>query len=241
MDNFKKEVQEMSTADILLILEDQLDLYTDEEIKILRSELALRPDSEKVYTPLNEFDLNSDDYIEYEENLVGLNENIGPFEGQDLVYKIDGVRGRHIDIYMDKVVITTKVTIGSLLTNNATDGEKTVYYADCIGVQFKQSKFAIGYLQLETASSNGNNKHSNFWDENSFTFDTTVISNVKMLEVAEFVKSRVDAVKRGTNTYTQSNNSVSVADELLKLKQLLDMGVLSQEEFDLQKNKLLNS
>ena len=36
------------------------------------------------------------------------------------------------------------------------------------------------------------------------------------------------------------NSNVSVADELLKLKQLLDMGVLSQEEFDEQKNKLLS-
>ncbi len=31
-----------------------------------------------------------------------------------------------------------------------------------------------------------------------------------------------------------------VADELLKLKQLLDMGVLTQEEFDQQKQKLLS-
>lgn len=31
-----------------------------------------------------------------------------------------------------------------------------------------------------------------------------------------------------------------IADELLKLKQLLDMGVLTQEEFDQQKQKLLN-
>jgi len=170
-----------------------------------------------------------------------VNSNIGPFENQDLVYKIDGVRGRHIDIYTDKVVITTKVTIGSLLTNNATDGEKTIYYSDCIGVQFKQSKFAIGYLQLETASSNGNNKHSNFFAENSFTFDTTVISNEKMTEVADYVKSRVDAVKKGGAVpVSTNNNNVSVADELLKLKQLLDMGVLSQEEFDEQKNKLLN-
>jgi len=171
----------------------------------------------------------------------GVNANIGPFENQDLVYTIDGVRGRHIDIYTDKVVITTKVTIGSLLTHNATDGEKTIYYSDCIGVQFKQSKFAIGYLQLETASSNGNNKHSNFFAENSFTFDTTVISNERMIEVADYVKSRVDAVKKGgTVSVSTNNNTVSVADELLKLKQLLDMGVLSQEEFDEQKNKLLN-
>lgn len=33
---------------------------------------------------------------------------------------------------------------------------------------------------------------------------------------------------------------VSVADELLKLKQLLDMGVLTDEEFNQQKQKLLN-
>ncbi|MBR4022608.1 MAG: hypothetical protein IKI94_08465, partial [Ruminococcus sp.] len=149
-------------------------------------------------------------------NNSGVNGNIGPFENQDLVYTIDGVRGRHIDIYTDKVVITTKVTIGSLLTNNATDGEKTIYYSDCIGVQFKQSKFAIGYLQLETASSNGNNKGSNFFAENSFTFDTTVISNERMIEVADYVKSRVDAVKKGSSTPVSTNNSnVSVADELL--------------------------
>ena len=170
-----------------------------------------------------------------------VNSNIGPFENQDLVYTIDGVRGRHIDIYTDKVVITTKVTIGSLLTHNATDGEKTIYYSDCIGVQFKQSKFAIGYLQLETASSNGNNKQSNFFAENSFTFDETVISNERMTEVADYVKSRVDAVKKGgTAPVATISNNVSVADELLKLKQLLDMGVLTQEEFDEQKNKLLN-
>lgn len=168
------------------------------------------------------------------------NGNVGPFESQDLVYSIEGVRGRHIDIYIDKVVITTKVTLGSLLTHNATDGEKTIYYSDCIGVQFKESKFAIGYLQLETASSNGNNKYSNFFAENSFTFDETVISNEKMIEVADYVKSRVDTVKKGGIAPASNNNNMSVADELLKLKQLLDMGILSQEEFDEQKNKLLN-
>lgn len=169
-----------------------------------------------------------------------VNSNIGPFENQDLVYTIEGVRGRHIDIYTDKVVITTKVTIGSLLTHNTTDGEKTIYYSDCVGVQFKQSKFAIGYLQLETASSNGNNKSSNFFSENSFTFDTNVISNERMIEVADYVKSRIDAIKKGVTASATTNNTAFVADELLKLKQLLDMGILSQEEFNEQKNKLLN-
>ena len=169
---------------------------------------------------------------------VVVNENIGPYEGQDLIYSIDGVRGRHIDIYKDKVVITVSVTLGSLITHNATDGEKTIYYSDCIGVQFKQSGFTIGYLQFETASSSGNNKGSNFFVENSFTFDAKVIANERMIEVADYVKARVDAVKTN-KTVVATSSTVSVADELLKLKQLLDMGVLTQEEFDNQKTKLL--
>lgn len=168
-----------------------------------------------------------------------VNENMGPFENQDLVYTIEGVRGRHIDIYIDKVVITTRVTLGSVITHNATDGEKTIYYSDCIGIQFKQSKLTIGYLQLETASSNGNNKKSNFFDENSFTFSPSVVSNEKMIEVKNYVKSRIAAIKNGSTTTSETNILVSVADEILKFKQLLDMGVISQEEFDEQKNKLL--
>jgi hypothetical protein len=173
----------------------------------------------------------------------GINYNIGPFENQDLVYTIEGVRGRHIDIYKNKVIITTKVTLGSLMSHNATDGEKTIYYSDCIGIQFKQSNFTIGYLQLETASSKGNNKGSNFFDENSFTFDVSVISNERMVEVANYIKSRIDAVKceeRSSSSVATNVCNTSIADELLKLKQLLDMEVLTQEEFNEQKNKLLN-
>ncbi len=42
MEEFKKEVSQMLTSDIMLILEDQLDLYSDEEIEILRKELSNR-------------------------------------------------------------------------------------------------------------------------------------------------------------------------------------------------------
>lgn len=43
MENFRKEAKEIPTTDLLLILEDQLDLYSDEEIEILREELDSRP------------------------------------------------------------------------------------------------------------------------------------------------------------------------------------------------------
>ena len=39
---------------------------------------------------------------------------------------------------------------------------------------------------------------------------------------------------------SSSDKPVSVADELIKLKQLLDAGAITQQEFDTQKKKLLN-
>ena len=40
---------------------------------------------------------------------------------------------------------------------------------------------------------------------------------------------------------TKNTGQISIADELKKLKQLLDIGIITQQEFDSQKGKLLNS
>ncbi len=45
MDSFIDEVKGMSVADINLILKDQCDLYSEDEIKILQNELKQRPKS----------------------------------------------------------------------------------------------------------------------------------------------------------------------------------------------------
>lgn len=173
-------------------------------------------------------------------NAIQITQNKGLKNAVDgCVYSIDGVRGRHIDIYPNKCTIKTKVTVGSIIASNATDGEKTIYYKDCVGVQFKPSGFSIGYLQFETASGMMNNKGSNFFGENSFTFDTTVISNEKMKEVANYVRKRIDEIKTATDVPTTIINSVSPAEELKKMKELLDMGIITQEEFDLKKKQLL--
>ena len=154
-----------------------------------------------------------------------------------LVYDLQGVRGRYMKVYDNRAVIGVKANLGSFITGNVSDGEKTIYYRDCVGVQFKESGVQIGYLQLETATGLMNMKQSNFFNENSFTFDTTVQSNEKMNEVADYVRNRVEVIKNGGD---QSNNKqVSTADELMKFKSLLDMGIITQEEFDAKKKQLL--
>lgn len=156
----------------------------------------------------------------------------------DVVYSIKGARGRHIDVYENKCVIKTKTTIGSILASNATDGEKTIYYKDCVGVQFKKSGFTIGYLQLETSASSMNNHGSNFFGENSFTFEPGQVSNEKMEEVANYIKRKIDEIKTQGERPTVVAQ-VSVADEIKKFKELLDLGVITQEEFDAKKKQLL--
>ena len=159
---------------------------------------------------------------------------------ENTVYSITGARGRHIDVYENKCVITTKVTFGSLLTENATDGEKTIYFRDCTGIQFKKSGLTLGYLQLETGGGMMNNRSSNFFAENTFTFDTSKVSNEKMEEVANFIKRKIDEIKTGASQVATVVASVSPAEELLKFKQLLDCGVITQEEFDAKKKQLLD-
>lgn len=154
----------------------------------------------------------------------------------DLIYDLNGCRGRHIQVFDDKVVLSVKAGLGSFLTGNVSDGEKTIYYADCIGVQFKKSGLQIGYLQLETAGGIMNNRASNFFNENTFTWDTTQQSNEKMEEVSKYVKARVDHYKNAKNAPVAASTP---ADEIKKYKELLDMGVISQEEFDAKKKQLL--
>lgn len=160
-----------------------------------------------------------------------------PVEGA--IYSINGVRGRHIDVFDNKCIITTKVTLGSIIAHNATDGAKTIYYADVVGVQFKEPGITIGYLQLETPGLTMNNAASNFFNENSFTFDTSVITTEKMREIAAYIEDRVQEIKHPKQVVT-APAQFSVADELLKFKQLLDMGAITQEEFDKKKKELLS-
>lgn len=154
-------------------------------------------------------------------------------------YYLEGVRGRKIFVYEDKVVLKVVASLGSFITGNISDGEKTIYYADCIGVQFKEEgPIQIGYLQFETAGSIMNNRTNNFFNENTFTWDTTKVSNEKMREVTEYVKQRIEAYKF-QNRAASPVAPVDAVEEIKKYKELLDLEIITKEEFDAKKKQLL--
>jgi len=113
------------------------------------------------------------------------------------IYEFEGVRGRNLKLYDTKIIITTKKTVGSLITGNFTDGEKTIFLRDVVGVQFKKSGGLIGYLQFETPSMQMNNKSDNMFSENTFTYEDgkNGITNKMMEDVYSFVVDRIEELK----------------------------------------------
>lgn len=156
---------------------------------------------------------------------------------QDLIYDLSNGSGKTMMVYKDRCIISVKTTVTTVLTGNVFNGKKTIYYKDCIGVQFKECSTVIaGYIQLETASSIMNNQKSNFYNENTFEFYSSVISNELMREVADYINGRVSETKE---QLPPTQTSIYSAAELKNFKDLLDDGIITQEEFDMLKKKLL--
>lgn len=151
----------------------------------------------------------------------------------EIIYSVQGNRGRSLTVYDDHIRITVNTTFGSVITGNVLDGEKIIFYDDCIGIQFKKGGSFIGYLQLETASATMNNGKSNFFNENTFTFDFP--DNDLLEEIHEYVFNKVKACKE-----KKLGAKGSLTDELAKLKILRDKEVISAEEFEQAKQTILN-
>ena len=97
-----------------------------------------------------------------------------------------------------------------------------------------------GFLQFEYAGSHSVN---NFVNENSFTFSATIgTAKYKRLKeemppVYEYVQKRIREVKEEKNK--QATIEISSVDEIRKYKELLDDGIISNEEFEAKKKQLL--
>ncbi len=154
----------------------------------------------------------------------------------DAVYSLHGARGKHMYIYEDHCCIKSSASFTTLLVGNATDGAKDIYYSDVVGIQCKAPSITLGYIQLETPSLMMNNGNSNFFNENTFTYNETDLSQEKANEIIAFLKKKISEYKQNRN---MPNTCVSNADEILKYKQLLDLGAITQEEFEKKKQELL--
>jgi membrane protease subunit (stomatin/prohibitin family) len=122
-------------------------------------------------------------------------------------------------------------------------GTKSFPVTAITGVQLKPAGIVPGFIQFtvpggnEQTSSFGHQSSDAAKDENSVLFGGR--RQADFVAVRDAVQAAVAQVQRRAQAPAPRRAATSVADELAKLAHLLDVGVLTQAEFDGQKAKLL--
>lgn len=150
----------------------------------------------------------------------------------DARFFIEGV-GSRLFVYENRIVLERHGLIGSSLTGFS--GNKTIPIASIQSVELKEGSNVLnGYLRFSYpgAVEKRGGVYNATDDENAVVFKKSQNS------IAQDVKNFIESTM-GNNSNTTIVNQLSSADEILKLKNLLDSGIITQEEFEQKKNDLL--
>ena len=154
-------------------------------------------------------------------------------------YRLQAHTGTSLEVY-DTYLILTFMATGSILSNIAkggANGAKRINFADITSVQFKEpAGMSVGFIQFAFPGS-GESKAGvidAINDENSIPVQPSDL--VLARQIVDYIETRRSEMRAPAVTVTQQ---VSVADEIKKFKELMDMGVITQEEFDAKKKQLL--
>jgi len=121
-------------------------------------------------------------------------------------------------------------------------GEKKLFYRNISAVNIKNaSTFSQGFLQFtlhgspERNSIFGSIGLAN--DENSIIFSNK--DNIIMQELKRFVEEKISEASAPVVSQTVISEK-SAAEQIKEFKELLDLGVITEEEFNQKKKQLLN-
>lgn len=102
----------------------------------------------------------------------------------------------------------------------------------------KKTKNLINSLKIKVTVNDTNSPTTYINLINTQTKASSFVYKVAYSSAQEILS--IFAVITQSKPQQEGSSNISTADELLKLKQLLDEGILSKEEFDVEKNKILN-
>lgn len=151
-----------------------------------------------------------------------------------IVFSMKGVNDL-IEVYQDKITITPKGIMGFM--NKGLKGTKTIPYSSISAIQFKESGAVFsGYMQFTILGGNESTGGiiAAARDENSFVFAGKK-NNPLAAQIKNYIESKVQELKTPKAAQAQG----SLPDELQKLATLRDSGVLSEEEFQAAKSRLI--
>ncbi len=120
----------------------------------------------------------------------------------------------------------------------ATDNQIFLYCQKLLGFETESLPFST-ITSLEVGKSLTGYKVKIISTNN--TVELIYIRSNQVDNFVSYIKSNIGINSNPNNSNKNNTEITSVADEILKLKGLLDMGVLTQEEFDKRKDQLLQS
>lgn len=121
------------------------------------------------------------------------------------------------------------------MMNKGIIGTKKICLDNVSGVQYKSPGLTTGYIQFVLIGSQENKGGvmGAVKDENTILFNKKEENIV--LEIKDYVENYI--FDKSTNK--AKSNNISAADEILKFKSLLDLGAITEEEYEEKKKSLL--
>ena len=151
-----------------------------------------------------------------------------------------------IVVYDDRVVIQRKGLFA--WATQGMKGDAVYFYSTLAGVDYKKPGLTDGFIRFVlpgTVASNIKVGTFDFKDAEERMADpnTVVLRSIFRPSVADesekiynYILNKMNDAKRNVVSVSASSS----ADEIRKYKELLDDGIISQEEFDKKKKQLLN-
>lgn len=120
------------------------------------------------------------------------------------------------------------------------DGIKKIHMKNISSVQFKEgSSVAAGYIQLAIQGSQENKDGFNSanYDENTIMFGASYNDLAKKL--VNKIESKIDELQSSQSQTIIHQPTQTRAQQIKEFKELLDEGIITEEEFDKKKSELL--
>ena len=140
-----------------------------------------------------------------------------------------------LDVYIDKLKITPQGM--AALFNKGRKGARTIPFEFITAVQFKRSaSFTNGYIQFILSEELGKpgDKFDAARDENTVLFGAK--DEKAMEEIKDYIEKQIQLLR---DPSTPNQSPASIASEIEKLVALKNKGVLTEEEFQAAKKRII--
>ena len=152
----------------------------------------------------------------------------------ELKFTLEGLKGE-LKVYEDRVEINKKGQ--GFITGNTT---KTLHMANIMSVSVTPSTlWARGFIEFTVpGGKDSKNIEQALRNENALPLKAAG-QNEEALKIKAYVEEQIMNYANSKGSTTIVQQASSPAEELKKMKELLDMGIITQEEFDAKKKQLL--